>query len=460
MSGIRGQRRNDRVGGRRGDREVTGAGSTGAVGGDTDQLVGAEASAEAGAGRSAAAGSGRAAMRARKRGGGPGKGDKRVNAAALRGAMAVVASAVVAVGTVTGVVSATSGEQERTTAVPEITKTPLVPPLPARPSPSATTASPKPSATATKKPAPKKPAPKKKPAPPPKKQNAPVSGNLYLHPDSQVLDWVRANRGDPRQTLIQASIAAQPAAVWFAEYNPGTITSRVRAVTAGAAAAGRVPVVVPYAIPERDCGGASQGGAPDFGSYDSWIQKFAAGLGSGEAIVILEPDSIAQTDCLNDGQRANRFAALSRAGKAIHAANPRARVYFDAGHSGWHAASKMAGYLRQADAATSSDGIFTNVSNFHRTADEVAYARSVLSALGGPSSLGAVIDTSRNGNGAPAAGQWCDPSGRALGRPPTTHTGESRIDAYLWVKLPGESDGCKGAAGSFTPDYAVELANG
>ncbi|GHA42217.1 hypothetical protein GCM10010329_76510 [Streptomyces spiroverticillatus] len=382
--------------------------------------------------------------------------EKRVNSSALRGAMAVVASAVVAVGGVTGVVSATSGEGERSTAIPDVTRTPVVPPLPAVPSPSATTPSPSPSASATKK-AEKKP-PKK--AEPPRSQSSAVSGSLYLHPESQVLDWVRSNRGDPRQQLIQSRIAAQPAAVWFAEYNPGTITSRVRAVTSGAAAAGRVPVVVPYAIPERDCGGASQGGAPSFGAYDSWIAKFAAGLGKGDVIVILEPDSIAQTDCLDDGQRANRFGALSRAGKAIKAANPNARVYFDAGHSGWHAPSKMAGFLRQADAATSSDGIFTNVSNFHRTADEVAYARRVLSALGGPSSLGAVIDTSRNGNGAPAAGQWCDPSGRALGRPPTTKTGESRIDAYLWVKLPGESDGCKGAAGSFTPDYAVELARG
>ncbi|MEU9059450.1 hypothetical protein AB0D13_11400 [Streptomyces sp. NPDC048430] len=34
------------------------------------------------------------------------------------------------------------------------------------------------------------------------------------------------------------------------------------------------------------------------------------------------------------------------------------------------------------------------------------------------------------------------------------------LDVYLWVKLPGESDGCKGSAGSFTPDYAYELATG
>ncbi|NEB76142.1 glycoside hydrolase family 6 protein, partial [Streptomyces sp. SID14478] len=77
----------------------------------------------------------------------------------------------------------------------------------------------------------------------------------------------------------------------------------------------------------------------------------------------------------------------------------------------------------------------------------------------GASGLGAVIDTSRNGNGAPAGGAWCDPDGRKLGRAPTLRTGEPGIDAYLWVKLPGESDGCKGSPGTFTPDYAYELAD-
>jgi len=81
----------------------------------------------------------------------------------------------------------------------------------------------------------------------------------------------------------------------------------------------------------------------------------------------------------------------------------------------------------------------------------------VLDALGG-TGLGAVIDTSRNGNGAPADGEWCDPAGRTLGRAPTLSTGEARIDAYLWVKLPGESDGCKGAPGTFSPSYAYDLA--
>ncbi|MCP3817007.1 glycoside hydrolase family 6 protein [Streptomyces sp. A3M-1-3] len=373
--------------------------------------------------------------------------------------MVVAASAVVAVGTVAGVLSAVAGEGGTDdSARPEVTEPPTLRPLPAQPSASASAsvrASVKPSASASSS---SRPSPK--PSVPKRAQPAPADTALYRHPESRVLDWVAANRGDPRRPLIESSIAARPAAVWFAEYNPGTITGKVRSVTAGAAAAGRVPVLVPYAIPDRDCGGASKGGAPDLAAYDDWIRDFAAGLGDGPVIVILEPDSIALADCLSPGDRDARYASLARAGRALHAANPNAKVYYDAGHSGWHPAEKQAAALSRAGAASSGDGIFTNVANFHRTADEAAYARRVLAALGGPSRLGAVIDTSRNGNGAPAPGNWCDPAGRALGRTPTTRTGEARIDGYLWIKLPGESDGCKGPAGTFTPSYAYELAGG
>lgn len=394
--------------------------------------------------------------------------------AARRSVMVAAASVVVAVGTATGLLSAIddgggSGSDE---ARPAVTSSPLLAPLPARssatPTPSASK-SPPPSlspsvrtTTETRKPSrtPSPSATKTEPEPEQRRAPIPVSPRLYRNPDSKVLDWVRDHPDDPRRPVIEAEIADRPAAVWFADYSPSTIASRVRAVTAGAAGTGRVPVLVPYAVPDRDCGGASQGGAPDLGAYDGWIDAFAAGLGSDEVIVILEPDSVALSDCLSADRRTARFASLARAGRVLKAANPRARVYYDAGHSGWNAPGKQAALLRQAGAAAaaSSDGVFSNVSNFHRTGDEVAYDRRVLDALGGPVSLGVVIDTSRNGNGAPADGEWCDPDGRKLGRAPTTNTGEARIDAYLWVKLPGESDGCKGAPGTFTPSYAYDLA--
>ncbi len=376
--------------------------------------------------------------------------------------MVAAASVVVAVGTATGLLTAFGddggGKDE---ARPQVTRSPRLQSLPLVPSPSPSvkpSVSVSPSASAPAKKASPEPSPKRTAE---KKPRAtPAATRLYRHPESQILSWVRANPDDPRQDVIRSRIADHPAAVWFADYTPSTITSRVRAVTSGGAAEGRVPVLVPYAIPDRDCGGHSQGGAPGLDAYDDWIDLFAAGLGSGEVVVVLEPDSVAQADCLAAGDRADRFASLARAGRVLKDANPNARVYYDAGHSGWHAPAKQAGWLKEAGAASpaSSDGIFSNVSNFHTTADEIAYDRAVLDALGGPASLGAVIDTSRNGNGAPADGEWCDPAGRKVGRTPTLSTGMGRIDAYLWVKLPGESDGCKGRPGTFTPSYAYDLA--
>ncbi|WP_406182503.1 glycoside hydrolase family 6 protein [Streptomyces canus] len=373
--------------------------------------------------------------------------------------MVSAASVVVAVGTATGLLSALDdrgGSDEARPGLVSGSQSPdSLPVVPSASEPAAPSASVSPSAKVTASPSPKK------ASPGPTKARPTTATRLYRYPSSQVLDWVQDNPGDRRATVIESRIADRPAAVWFADYTPATITSRVRAVTSGGAAQDRVPVVVAYAIPDRDCGGASQGGAPDLGAYDAWIDRFAAGLGSGEVVVVLEPDSIAQSECLSAAQRADRFASLARAGRVLKAANPEARVYYDAGHSGWRPAAEQAALLKQAGAASaaSSDGIFSNVSNFHTTAAETAYDRQILDALDGPPGLGAVIDTSRNGNGAPPDGEWCDPPGRKIGRAPTLNTGEPSIDAYLWVKLPGESDGCKGTPGTFSPSYAYDLAS-
>jgi endoglucanase len=106
-------------------------------------------------------------------------------------------------------------------------------------------------------------------------------------------------------------------------------------------------------------------------------------------------------------------------------------------------------------------GFSANVSNFGWTADLVTWSQKLEHALGG--TVGAVIDTSRNGRG-PYTGsdapQWCNPPGRALGPAPRLNPGPAGIDAYLWIKDPGASDGaCRGGppAGQFWPAYAAAL---
>jgi endoglucanase len=368
----------------------------------------------------------------------------------------VTIAAVIAAGTITGGVMLAASAQSSSkspaeAAVPEVT--PSLPELAqvGQPSQAATTLPPHGKASKSQS----------RSASPSASLSASAATTAFFNdPRSQVNQWVAANKGDSREPLIASRIASRPQAVWFATYKPSTVTADVRRVTSAAAGAGKVPVLVAYQIPNRDCGGASAGGAPDLASYDAWVKKFAAGLGSGKVIVILEPDSVALTTCLSSSELSGRYASLARAGAAVHAADPRAKVYFDAGHSHWNSAADQAAKLRAAGVLTGGDGIFTNVSNFRPTSAEIPYAKQVLAALGGSSRLHAVIDTGRNGNGAPADGSWCDPAGRAVGTAPTTATGDTAIDAFLWVKPPGEVDGCAGPAGSFSPEYAAALAAG
>jgi endoglucanase len=278
------------------------------------------------------------------------------------------------------------------------------------------------------------------------------AGGFYIDPTAAVQKWVAQNPNDARMPVIRDRIAAVPQAHWMARVDVNTVRSEVSGYVSGAGSA--TPVLVAYGIPNRDCGGASAGGAANLSVYGSWITGFAQGIGNAAAVVILEPDSLALQTCLSSSDITARDNALAAAVQAFRSNAPNAKVYLDAGHSAWNSASEQASRLRNAG-VTNAAGIYTNVSNFNPTGNETNFANAVLSAIGNPS-LRAVIDTSRNGNG--SNGQWCDPAGRAIGQVPARNPAPN-IDAYLWVKPPGEADGCAAAAGQFSPDLAFALAS-
>ena len=210
--------------------------------------------------------------------------------------------------------------------------------------------------------------------------------------------------------------------------------------------------------PQRDCGQHSAGGAPDAATYRSWVTAFAAGIGQAKAFVVIEPDALAQLDCLSADQRAERLELLRFAVDAL-AAYPRVFSYLDAGHGAWTAPAAMARRLRDAD-IHKVRGFSVNVSFYDTTAAEITYGKTV-SDLAGHKPF--VIDTSRNGRGrTPGASGWCNPAGRALGPTPLTAPGDDQVDALLWIKTPGVSDGDCGRgeprAGQFWTERAVELA--
>lgn len=280
---------------------------------------------------------------------------------------------------------------------------------------------------------------------------------FYTDPQTQAAEWVAANPNDSRTPVIRDRIASVPQARWFTTTNTSTVRGQVDAFTGAAAAAGKIPIMVVYNMPNRDCGGASSGGAPDHPTYRQWVDQVAAGLAGRRAVIILEPDVLAlMSNCMDQAQQAEVRASMAYAGQRLKAGSANAKVYFDAAHSAWLSPGEMAARLVGSDIANSADGISTNVSNYRWTSDEVNYAKAVLAAVG-VSRLRAVVDTSRNGNG-PLGSQWCDPPGRAIGTASTDSTGDPMIDAFLWIKLPGEADGCIAGAGQFVPQRAYELA--
>jgi endoglucanase len=188
----------------------------------------------------------------------------------------------------------------------------------------------------------------------------------------------------------------------------------------------------------------------------------------------------------------DRFAMLNYAVDALKA-QPNVSVYLDGTHSSWLGSGDAAHRLVQAGVQR-ADGFFVNVSNYRLTEHLAKYGTWISSCIafannpdeGGwrlghydwcasqyypanpndfstwhltdewyASNLGAavptthfVIDTSRNGQGPwtptasyPDAQDWCNPPDRGVGLRPTADTGNPLIDAYLWVKIPGASDG-------------------
>ncbi|MCX3059682.1 glycoside hydrolase family 6 protein [Streptomyces sp. GXMU-J5] len=187
---------------------------------------------------------------------------------------------------------------------------------------------------------------------------------------------------------------------------------------------------------------------------------------------------------------------------------PNVYNYVDAGHHGWlgwdnnfDASAQVFKQAATAEGATVDDvqGFITNTANYsalkennfsiddtvngtsvrqskwidwNRYTDELSYAQAMrkeLVSVGFNSDIGMLIDTSRNGWGGAARptgpgpttsvdayvdggrydrridiGNWCNQAGAGLGERPQASPAAG-IDAYVWMKPPGESDGASKA---------------
>lgn len=277
---------------------------------------------------------------------------------------------------------------------------------------------------------------------------------FYVNPGSAAMR--AAQSADPPSPELTA-IANTPQAYWIV---PGGSAGTVGKYVGDANAGGAIPVLTLYGIPHRDCGSFAAGGMGSGDAYRSWIDGIAGGVGASRVAIVVEPDALAMADCLSGDARQERFDLIRYAVDTL-TRDPNAAVYVDAGHLRWHSAEDMAARLNQAGVGHAR-GFSVNTANFFTTEDEIGYGEAISGLTNGSHY---VVDTSRNGAGpAPdAALDWCNPSGRALGTPPTANTAGAHADAYLWIKRPGESDGSCGKgdppAGTFVNQYAIDLAH-
>jgi cellulose 1,4-beta-cellobiosidase len=239
-----------------------------------------------------------------------------------------------------------------------------------------------------------------------------------------------------------------------------------------------VPVVVVYNLPNRDCAAKASSGELAIDQdgerryREEYIDKIAELLSSHAAqkvAIVLEPDSLPNL-VSNMGQAkcaVSHDVYIHSVAYAVSKLSlPNVSIYMDAAHAGWlgwqanqvKMLEVVAEVLRLAGGSHRIRGFATNVANYNAldgdwgnklepsnpSPNELSFVQSFARAAeqAGITNPGFLIDTSRNGRADVRTrwGNWCNIGGAGLGERPTVAP-VPLVDAYFWVKPPGESDG-------------------
>jgi len=284
----------------------------------------------------------------------------------------------------------------------------------------------------------------------------------------------------PALATAAAKVAKVPTFMWMDTRSKiplvdATLADIRKANQAGGNYAGEFVV---YDLPDRDCAAAASngelsiadGGVAKYKEYIDDIRAMVIKYSDIRIILTIEPDSLANlVTNLNVPKCAGAQAAyLECTNYAVKQLNlPNVAMYLDGGHAGWlgwtanlpPAAQMYAKVYNDAGKPKSLRGIVTNVSNYNGYSissapsytqgnanyDEKHYIEALapLLAAGGWDAK-FIVDQGRSGKqptGQQAWGDWCNAIGTGFGTRPTTNTGSSLVDAFVWVKPGGESDG-------------------
>jgi len=216
----------------------------------------------------------------------------------------------------------------------------------------------------------------------------------------------------------------------------------------------RLSIVV-YGIPNKDCAGgfSSSGSVTSTSEYRAFLKQLTDAVGDRKVLYVVEPDAVGLlTDAGGCGQAAGYLDNLKVAVAAL-SENANAELYLDVGY--WtlayaSSAAKVATVMKELGTFGRVKGVTINTSNYRSNQECATYCTNFQTAIGS-TEMTCAVDTSRNYNGSPTTA-WCNVPTAGIGKPPTSNTGFSNLDYFMWIKPPGESDGeCWGgpSAGSF-----------
>ena len=239
-----------------------------------------------------------------------------------------------------------------------------------------------------------------------------------------------------------------------------------------------VPVIVVYDLPNRDCAAAASAGelTVEDGGEQRYRTEFIDPIAEHFAkhpdlkiAVVLEPDSLANLATnlgIEQCAKSQKIYKNSTAYAISKLSLPNVYIYLDAAHAGWlgwnsnrnRVTDVYVEVLEMAGGADRIRGFATNVSNYNAlegewgkklessspTPNELSYVEALAGTLAekGIKDKGFLVDTSRNGvqESRTVWGNWCNIKLAGLGPRPQVAP-QPLVDAYFWVKPPGESDG-------------------
>jgi len=275
----------------------------------------------------------------------------------------------------------------------------------------------------------------------------------------------------------------------------------IEPVLQGAKASGELPMFVIYDLPNRDCHANASNGeilcedsscTQGLNTYktqyvDKVIEVFKK-YPDVPIVAIVEPDSLpnlaTNMSTPKCGEAENAYKqGVAYTLKQLYALG-NVTSYLDAAHGGWlgwdnnltAVAPIFREVLNAAGGKETIRGFSTNVANYQALGsmssnadpcnlksqynfaiDEAHYINLFDNkmASSGLTGMHYITDTSRNGVTTMRndCANWCNIKNSGLGRRPTTEVsdlGLSNVDALVWVKTPGESDG---TSDSSSPRY-------